>query len=90
MEAVELFEFMRTKGSTLSSPTAKCYAIIIVALAQNDRMEECSKLMGHMISSGCLPDVTTYKDIIEGMCLCGKIDEAYQFLDEMGKKRLPN
>lgn len=88
-EAVDLFEFMRTKGSTISSPTAKSYAIMIVALVQNDRMEECFKLMGHMISSGCLPDVTTYKDIIEGMCLCGKIDEAYKFLDEMGNKGYP-
>ncbi|XP_004515244.1 pentatricopeptide repeat-containing protein At1g73400, mitochondrial [Cicer arietinum] len=85
-DAVELFEFMRTKGSIISSPTAKSYSIIIVALVQNNRMEECLKLMGHMISSGCLPDVTTYKDIIEGMCLCGKIDEAYKFLDEMGNK----
>ncbi|XP_057433331.1 pentatricopeptide repeat-containing protein At1g73400, mitochondrial [Lotus japonicus] len=88
-EAVDLFEFMRTKGSTISSPTAKTYAIMIVTLAQNDRMEECFKLMGYMISSGCLPDVTTYKDIIEGVCLCGKIDEAYKFLEEMGNKGYP-
>ncbi|CAL5207340.1 unnamed protein product [Lathyrus oleraceus] len=85
-DAVELFEFMRTKGSIISSPTAKSYSILIVALVQNDRMEECLKIMGHMISSGCLPDVTTYKDIIEGMCLCGKIDEAYKFLEGMGNK----
>ncbi|KAL2325622.1 hypothetical protein Fmac_024680 [Flemingia macrophylla] len=63
-KAVDLFEFMRTKGSTLSSPTAKTYAIVIMALVQNDRMEECFKLIGHMISSGCLPDVTTYKEIV--------------------------
>ncbi|KAE9586109.1 putative tetratricopeptide-like helical domain-containing protein [Lupinus albus] len=88
-DAVDLFEFMRTKGSTISSPTAKSYAIIIVALVQNDRTDECFKLMGHMISSGCLPDVSTYKDIIEGMCLFGKIDEAYKFLEEMGNKGYP-
>lgn len=85
-EAVDLFEFMRTKGSTMSSPTAKTYTIIIVALAQNNRMEECFKLIGHMMCSGCLPDVTTYKEIIEGMCVCGKVDEAYKFLEEMGNK----
>ncbi|MED6157530.1 hypothetical protein PIB30_023915 [Stylosanthes scabra] len=85
-EALNLFEFMRTKGSTISSPTAKTYAIVIVALVQNDRMEECFELMGHMISSGCLPDVSTYKDIIEGMCSNEKIDEAYKFLDEMANK----
>lgn len=45
-EAAELFEFMRTKGSTMSSPTAKTYAIMIVTLVQNDRMEECFKLLG--------------------------------------------
>ncbi|XLS94491.1 hypothetical protein HN51_070499 [Arachis hypogaea] len=88
-EALNLFEFMRTKDSTISSPTAKTYAIVIVALVQNDRMEECFELTGHMISNGCLPDVSTYKDIIEGMCLNGKIDEAYKFLDEMGNKGYP-
>ena len=43
-EAAELFEFMRTKGSTMSSPTAKTYAIMIVALIENDRVEESFKL----------------------------------------------
>ncbi|XLU32973.1 hypothetical protein S245_069039, partial [Arachis hypogaea] len=88
-EALNLVEFMRTKGSTISSPTAKTYAIVIVALVQNDRMEECFEHTGHMISNGCLPGVSTYKDIIEGMCLNGKIDEAYKFVDEMGNKGYP-
>ncbi|KAJ4713626.1 Pentatricopeptide repeat-containing protein [Melia azedarach] len=88
-EAAELFEFMRTKGSTISSPTAKTYAIMIVALVQNDRMKQCFKLLGHMISSGCLPDVSTYKELIEGMCLAGKVEEAYRFLEEMGNKGYP-
>ncbi|XP_028805522.1 pentatricopeptide repeat-containing protein At1g73400, mitochondrial [Neltuma alba] len=88
-EALELFDFMRNKGSTISSPTAKTYAIIIVALVQNDRMEDCFKILEYMISSGCLPDVSTYKDIIEGMCLFGKIDSAYKFLEEMGNKGYP-
>lgn len=88
-EAAELFEFMRTKGSTISSPTAKTYAIMIVALVQNDRMEECFILLGHMISSGCLPDVSTYKELLEGMCLAGKVEEAYKFLQEMGNKGYP-
>jgi pentatricopeptide repeat protein len=42
-----------------------------------------------MINSGCLPDVSTYKDLIEGMCLAGKIEEAYKFLEEMGNKGYP-
>ncbi|XP_038874680.1 pentatricopeptide repeat-containing protein At1g73400, mitochondrial isoform X1 [Benincasa hispida] len=88
-EACELFEFMRTKGSTLSSPTAKTYAIMIVALANNDRMEECFKFLEYMIKSGCLPDVSTYKELIEGMCMAGKVQEAYKFLEEMGKKGYP-
>ncbi|KAJ0048200.1 hypothetical protein Pint_16789 [Pistacia integerrima] len=88
-EAAELFEFMRTKGSTISSPTAKTYAIMIVALVQNDRMEECFKLLRHMINSGCLPDVTTYKEFIEGMCLAGKVEQAYKFLEQMGNKGFP-
>ena len=74
-EAAELFEFMRTKGSTISAP--------------EDRMEECFKLLGHMINSGCPPDVSTYEDLIEGMCLAGKIEEAYKFLEEMGNKGYP-
>ncbi|XVF53725.1 hypothetical protein PTKIN_Ptkin05aG0121900 [Pterospermum kingtungense] len=88
-EAAELFDFMRTKGSTMSSPTAKTYAIMIVALMQNNRMEECFELIGHMINSGCLPDVSTYKEVIEGMCSAGKIEAAYKFLEEMGNKGYP-
>ncbi|KAM7278854.1 hypothetical protein ACFE04_005988 [Oxalis oulophora] len=88
-EAAELFEFMRTKGSTLSSPTAKTYTIMIVALIQSDRFEEAFELLGHMINSGSLPDVTTYNEMIEGMCLAGKIEGAYKFLEEMGNKGYP-
>lgn len=88
-EASELFEFMRTNGSTMSSPTAKTYAIMIVALMHKDRMEECFELIGHMINSGCLPDVSTYKEVIEGMCSAGKIEEAYKFLEEMGNRGYP-
>ncbi|CAA3013349.1 pentatricopeptide repeat-containing At1g73400, mitochondrial [Olea europaea subsp. europaea] len=89
IEAVEILEFMKSKGSTMSSPTAKTYAIMIVALAQNDRMEECFKLLADMRNSGCLPDVSTYKDLIEGMCLVGKIEAAYRVLDEMSKSGYP-
>jgi len=88
-EARELFEFMRTEGSTISSPTAKTYSIMIVALAKADRMEECFELLSDMRSCGCMPDVTTYKDLIEGMCLVGKLDAAYRVLEEMGRAGFP-
>ncbi|KAJ0971275.1 hypothetical protein J5N97_019234 [Dioscorea zingiberensis] len=88
-EARELFEFMRTRGSTISSPTAKTYSIMIVALAKADQMEECFRLLADMIECGCLPDVSTYKDLIEGLCLAGKIDDAYKVLEEMGHKGYP-
>lgn len=88
-EARELFEFMRTKGSTISSPTAKTYSVMIIALAKDDQMEECFNLLADMRNSGCLPDVSTYKDLIEGMCLAGKIDAAYKILEEMGNKGYP-
>ncbi|KAK4433804.1 Pentatricopeptide repeat-containing protein, mitochondrial [Sesamum alatum] len=88
-EAAELLEFMKTKGSTMSSPTAKTYAIMMVALVQNDRMDECFKILADMIDSGCLPDVSTYKELIEGMCSCGKIEAAYKFLEEMGRTGYP-
>ncbi|KAG0488143.1 hypothetical protein HPP92_006954 [Vanilla planifolia] len=88
-EARELFEFMRTKGSTISSPTAKTYSVMIVALAKFDMMDECFKLLSDMRGCGCLPDVSTYKDLIEGMCLAGKIDAAYKILEEMAEKGYP-
>lgn len=88
-EAAALFDFMRTKGSTMSSPTAKTYAIMIVAFANYDRMDECFKLIMDMIACGCLPDVSTYKEVIEGLCLAGKFEEAYKFLEEMGNKGYP-
>ncbi|OUZ99704.1 Pentatricopeptide repeat [Macleaya cordata] len=88
-EAAALFDFMRTKGSSMSSPTAKTYAIMIVAFAKYDRMEECFRLIADMINCGCLPDVSTYKEVIEGMCLARKTEEAYKFLEEMGNKGYP-
>ncbi|XP_024012891.1 pentatricopeptide repeat-containing protein At1g73400, mitochondrial isoform X2 [Eutrema salsugineum] len=88
-DAAELFEFMMTKGSTVSAPTAKTFALMIVALARNDKSEECFELIGRMISTGCLPDVSTYKEVIEGMCTAGKVEEAYKFLDEMSNKGYP-
>ncbi|KAL2520923.1 Pentatricopeptide repeat-containing protein [Forsythia ovata] len=37
------------------------------------------------ILDGCLPDLSTYKDLIEGMCLVGKMEAGYRVLDEMDK-----
>ncbi|XP_071708169.1 pentatricopeptide repeat-containing protein At1g73400, mitochondrial [Rutidosis leptorrhynchoides] len=88
-EAAELLEFMRSKGTLMSAPTAKTYAIMIVAYARNDKMDECFKLVDDMASSGCLPDVSTYREMIEGLCSAGKTDAAYKFLDDMGKKGYP-
>lgn len=89
-EARELFEFMRTKGSTISSPTAKTYSVLIISLAKCDgMMEECFNLLREMRDCGCLPDVSTYVDLIEGMCLAGKIDAAYKILEEMGSNSYP-
>jgi pentatricopeptide repeat protein len=88
-EAKDLFEFMQTKGCTMSSPTAKTYSIMIVALAKCNKMEECFKVLSEMRNCGCLPDVSTYKEMIEGMCQAGKIDAAYKVLDEMSKTGFP-
>ncbi|KAH6786512.1 Pentatricopeptide repeat superfamily protein [Perilla frutescens var. hirtella] len=88
-DAAELLEFMKIKGSTMSSPTAKTYAIMMVALVQNDRMDEYFKVLADMIVSGCLPDVSTYKELIDGLCNSGKIEAAYKFLEEMGRTSYP-
>ncbi|KAG6421043.1 hypothetical protein SASPL_117592 [Salvia splendens] len=88
-DAAEILQFMKTKGSTMSSPTAKTYAIIMVALVQNDRMDECFEILADMIASGCLHDVSTYKDLIDAMCSAGKIEAAYKFLEEMGQTSYP-
>jgi pentatricopeptide repeat protein len=88
-EARDLFEFMRTEGSTISSPTAKTYSIMIAALAKAGQMEECFELISEMRKCGCMPDVSTYKDLIEGMLLVDKLDAAYCVLDEMAKAGFP-
>ncbi|KAL0701642.1 hypothetical protein Bca4012_057764 [Brassica carinata] len=88
-DAAELFEFMITKGSAVSAPTARTFALMIVALAKSDKEEQCFELIGRMMSMGCLPDVSTYKEVVEGMCNAGKVEEAYRFLDEMSGKGYP-
>lgn len=76
--ALKVFESMRRRGGAESSPTAKTYSLIIAALIRNDRTEDAEKYLGLMMADGCVPDVPTYKVIIEGMCLAGKIDMAYR------------
>ncbi|KAK9079639.1 hypothetical protein SSX86_001312 [Deinandra increscens subsp. villosa] len=88
-EAAELLEFMKSKGKLMSSPTAKTYAIMIIAYARNDKMDECFKLVDNMVTSGCLPDVSTYREMIEGMCLAGKVKAAYKFLEDMKNMGYP-
>ncbi|KAG0489808.1 hypothetical protein HPP92_006671 [Vanilla planifolia] len=72
-EARELFEFMRTKGSTISSPTAKTYSVMIVALAKFDMMDECFKLLSDMRGWFAFLMYQHTKDLIEGMCLAGRL-----------------
>ncbi|XP_051118020.1 pentatricopeptide repeat-containing protein At1g73400, mitochondrial isoform X2 [Andrographis paniculata] len=88
-EARELLGFMKTNGSTTSSPTAKTYSIMMLALVRNDRMDESLKLLEEMIGNGCLPDVTTYKEIVEGMVSCGHVEAAYGFLEAMARTGYP-
>ncbi|XP_076899354.1 pentatricopeptide repeat-containing protein At1g73400, mitochondrial-like [Bidens hawaiensis] len=88
-EAVELLEFMKSKGTLMSSPTAKTYAIMIIAFARADKLDECFKLVDDMVKSGCLPDVSTYREVIEGMCSVGKVNAAYKFLEHMKKTGYP-
>ncbi|KAL9224387.1 hypothetical protein vseg_000424 [Gypsophila vaccaria] len=88
-KAVELFEFIKSRNSAVSPPTANTYAIMILALVKNDKIEDSFRVVADMMQSGCLPDVTTYKKLIEEMCLAGKVDEAYRFLEEMAKKGYP-
>ncbi|KAI3822236.1 hypothetical protein L1987_09823 [Smallanthus sonchifolius] len=88
-EAAEFLEFMKSKGTLMSSPTAKTYAIMIIAFARNNRMDECFKLVDDMVTSGCLPDVSTYREIIEGMSSAGKVKAAYKFLEDMKNMGYP-
>ncbi|CAA0842370.1 Pentatricopeptide repeat-containing protein -mitochondrial [Striga hermonthica] len=89
LEARRLLEFMQAHGSAQSSPTAKTYAILMAALVQNDRLDECFEILAEMIGSGCLPDMATYREIMDAMCLGGKIEAAYRFLEEMGRAGYP-
>ncbi|KAF5772447.1 putative tetratricopeptide-like helical domain superfamily [Helianthus annuus] len=88
-DAAELLEFMKSKGTLMSSPTAKTYSIMIIAFARNDKMDECFKLVDDMVTNGCLPDVSTYREMIEGMCSAGKVKAAYKFLEDMKKNGYP-
>ncbi|KAG2254096.1 hypothetical protein Bca52824_084232 [Brassica carinata] len=96
-EMIELDTSLRTSLTVLRlmlllccfRPTARTFALMIVALAKSGKEDECFELIGRMIAMGCLPDVSTYKDVVEGMCNAGKVEEAYRFLDEMGSKGYP-
>ncbi|KAL4592553.1 hypothetical protein LXL04_005553 [Taraxacum kok-saghyz] len=89
-EASELLNHMKSKGTHMSSPTAKTYSIMIVAFARENKMDECFKLVDDMASSGILPDVSTYREIIQGMCFNKNIEFAYKFLQHMENKGYPS
>ncbi|KAK9696975.1 hypothetical protein RND81_08G007500 [Saponaria officinalis] len=88
-KAVELFEFIKSRNSAVAPPTANTYAIMVLALVKNDRIEDGFRAVEDMMRSGCLPDVSTYKKLIEEMCVAGKVEEAYRLSEEMTKKGYP-
>ncbi|KAK8928610.1 Pentatricopeptide repeat-containing protein [Platanthera zijinensis] len=88
-EAMELFEFMRTKGSTISSPTAKTYSVLIVALAKYDRMclagkiDAAYKILEEMDSNSYPPDILTYNCFLKVLCSMKKHEEALRLCEKM-------
>uniref|UniRef100_A0A6V7QYB7 Pentatricopeptide repeat-containing protein n=1 Tax=Ananas comosus var. bracteatus TaxID=296719 RepID=A0A6V7QYB7_ANACO len=74
--------FHRVKNKLV--PNAETYNILFFGWCRRKALD-----FGDMRMSGCLPDVSTYKEMIEGMCLAGQIDAAYKVLDEMGKTGFP-
>ncbi|GAB4854407.1 hypothetical protein Ancab_022993, partial [Ancistrocladus abbreviatus] len=87
-EAADIFEFMKRQGSTLSSPTAKTYSIMILALVKNDRIDECFRVVDDMVKSGCLPDVSTYKELIEGCTWLGEWRRLMDFYKRWERKAI--
>ncbi|PQM33777.1 pentatricopeptide repeat-containing protein [Prunus yedoensis var. nudiflora] len=82
-------------------PDANTYNILFFGWCIVRNPTRGMKLLEEMIQVGHAPDNFTYTtaidaflqsrdgELLEGMCLAGKVEEAYKFLQEMGNKGYP-
>ncbi|KAJ9541935.1 hypothetical protein OSB04_028441 [Centaurea solstitialis] len=82
-EGLGFYEEMRGKRLVLKGST---YMILIYSLAVEQRFRDPIKVIFDMLNDSMSPDMLTYKTLLEGLCREGRVDEAFNILEEFRKK----
>uniref|UniRef100_A0A2N9J2M4 Pentacotripeptide-repeat region of PRORP domain-containing protein n=1 Tax=Fagus sylvatica TaxID=28930 RepID=A0A2N9J2M4_FAGSY len=83
-EAAELFEFMRTKGSTFGClPDVSTYKELIEGMCLVGKIEEAYKFIEEMGNKGYPPDIVTFNCFLKVLCKNKKSNEALRLYDRM-------
>ncbi|KAI3787123.1 hypothetical protein L1987_41352 [Smallanthus sonchifolius] len=77
-EGLGFYKEMREKGLV---PKGSSFMILICSLAMEQRFEDSISL-----SESMSPDLLTYKTVVEGLCREGRVDDAFDVLEEFRKK----
>jgi pentatricopeptide repeat protein len=78
------YKEMRVKSLVTST---SAYVIIVCSLALERRFEDAIEVMFDMLSNSRSPDHLTYnKTVLEGLCREGRVDDAFELLDECKKR----
>ncbi|KAL2635142.1 hypothetical protein R1flu_006621 [Riccia fluitans] len=65
------------------TPNCCVYNSVIDNLGKAGKLDMALHVFGDMIGSDCSPDVVTYSCLIDIMARCGRIEEAYKYLERM-------
>lgn len=84
IKGLGFFKEMREKGFVA---TSSAYMILICSLAMERRFEDGIKVMFDMLDNGRIPDLLTYKTLLEEMCRIGRGDDAFELLEELRTKK---
>ncbi|CAL5054431.1 unnamed protein product [Urochloa decumbens] len=75
-EARELFEFMRTEGSTISSPPPRWMCLV-------GKLDAAYRVLEEMGKAGFPPDIVTYNCFLKVLCSLRKADDALELCERM-------
>lgn len=60
--------------------------ILICSLAMEQRFKDSIRVINDMLDNSMAPDLLTYKTLLEGLCREGRVDDAFDILEEFRKK----
>lgn len=67
-------------------PSTSTYVIVVCSLAMERKFDDAVEVLFDMLGESRSPDHLTYKTVLEGLCREGRVDDAFELLDECKKR----